>query len=329
MIPSPKPQVVQPRVIYARQYNIGFPGLQRLHPFDMRKYGRAYCALRRELRGLLIDRTLRPRSPVSREQLLQVHTPQYLDRLRGSAYLARALEVAPLARVPAWLTDRLVLRPMRWATAGTILAAREAMSRGLTINLSGGYHHAAPDRGEGFCIYNDIAVAIAVLRESGMLAPGDRVAYVDCDAHQGNGVCHAFASDRRVFIYDQYNRAIYPADPVARRRIDCDVPLSPNTIDHEYLGALESTLPRFLDGIARAGPIRFAIYNAGTDICRGDPLGALSITAAGVLKRDRFVLSQLVERGISTLMLPSGGYTSESYRLIADSVAHALRTWPE
>jgi histone deacetylase 11 len=320
--------IVRPRVVYARHYNIGFPGLQRLHPFDMRKYGRAYAALRRELGGELRRRTLRPTAQATREQLLHVHTPQYLQRLRDSAYVARALEVPPLARVPGWLLDRLVLRPMRWATAGTILAAREAMACGLAINLSGGYHHASPNRGEGFCIYNDIAIAISVLRQTGMLATDERVAYVDCDAHQGNGVCHAFANERRVFIYDQYNRAIYPADPAARRRIDCDVPLSPNTIDREYLGALESNLPRFLDGVARAGPIRFAVYNAGTDIYRDDPLGALSVTAAGVLKRDRFVLCELVERGIPTIMLPSGGYTSESYRLIADSVADALGIWP-
>jgi histone deacetylase 11 len=315
-------------VVYARQYNIGFAGIERLHPFDARKYGRAYASLRRTFGRALKRRTARPRRPVSREMLLSVHTPQYLERLRDSAYVARALEVPPLRRVPAWLLDRVILRPMRWATAGTVLAAREAMSCGLAMNLAGGYHHAGPDRGEGFCIYNDIAVAIAALRQSGDLTQDDRVAYVDCDAHQGNGVCRAFAADRRVFIYDLYNRAIYPADAEAKRRIDGDVPISANYVDAQYLGALTSTLPEFLDGIAKPGPVRFAIYNAGTDIYRGDPLGALAVTAAGVLKRDRFVLRQLIDRNIPTVMLPSGGYTRESFQLIADSVADALRTWP-
>lgn len=320
--------IPRPRIVYARQYNIGFAGVERLHPFDARKYGRAYATLRRTFGGALKRRMVRPRRPVSREELLAVHTPQYLARLRDSAYVARALEVPPLRHVPAWLLDRLVLRPMRWATAGTILAAREAMRCGLAINLSGGYHHAGPDSGEGFCIYNDIALAIAALRQSGDLTPDDRVAYVDCDAHQGNGVCRAFATDRRVFIYDLYNRAIYPADPEAKRRIDCDVPISANYVDAQYLGALRSTLPAFLDGVAKAGPVRFAIYNAGTDIYRGDPLGALAVTAAGVLKRDRFVLRQLIDRNIPTVMLPSGGYTRESFQLIADSVADALQAWP-
>jgi histone deacetylase 11 len=326
---APAAPVVRPRIVYSRHYNIGFFGLERLHPFDSRKYGRAYRALRRGFGRELKRRTLRPRRPVSREELLWLHLPRYLDALGNAEYLARALEVGPITRLPAWLTDRVVLRPMRWATAGTLLAAREAMTCGLAINLSGGYHHAGPDRGEGFCIYNDIALAVHALRRDGRLKEADKVVYIDCDAHQGNGVCRAFAGDNRVFIYDLYNAAIYPRDAEARRRIDCDVPLAPNQIDTEYLGALTATLPPFLDGVAKSAPPAFAIYNAGTDVFRGDPLGALAVTAAGVMKRDRFVLNELVGRGIPTIMLPSGGYTRESFQLIAESVADALQTWPE
>jgi histone deacetylase 11 len=131
---------VAARVAYARQYNIGFAGVERLHPFDARKYGHAYTALRLEFGRELKRRTLRPRRPATREQLLSVYAPQYLAKLRDRAYVARSLEVPPLRRVPGLLLDRAVLRPMRWATAGTILAAREAIaSRGLSINLSGGY----------------------------------------------------------------------------------------------------------------------------------------------------------------------------------------------
>jgi histone deacetylase 11 len=320
---------VRPRVVYTRQYNIGFFGVERLHPFDSRKYGRAYRTLRRRFGRELSRRTLRPRRPVSRDELLWLHEPRYLDALRNAEYLARALEVPQLRKIPAWLTDRFVLRPMRWAAAGTILAAREAMTCRLAVNLSGGYHHAGPDRGEGFCIYNDIALAVHALRRDGALNDDDKVVYVDCDAHQGNGVCRAFAGDNRVFIYDCYNAAIYPHDAQARRRIDCDVPLMPNQIDREYLAALTSTLPAFLDGVSKSKPPALAIYNAGTDIFRGDPLGAMAVTAAGVLERDRFVLHQLVGRGIPTVMLPSGGYTRESYQLIADTVANVLQTWPE
>src|SRR4051812_45243189 len=110
---------IRPRVVYARQYNIGLFGLERLHPFDSRKYGRAYRELprapgARELR----HRTLRPEAPVSREQLLRFHTTEYLEALRRPEYLAGALEVPPLRRLPARFTDLFVLRAMRWATAG-------------------------------------------------------------------------------------------------------------------------------------------------------------------------------------------------------------------
>ena len=154
------------------------------------------------------------------------------------------------------MTDWRVLRPMRWATAGTVLAAREAMrTGGLAVNLSGGYHHASRDRGEGFCVYSDIGIAITMLRDAGVLAPDDRVVYVDLDAHQGNGVARVFVDDPRVFIFDVYNELIYPRDAHARRRIDCDLPVPPGCDDGRYLSLLRAELPPFLDARrAPAGP---------------------------------------------------------------------------
>ena len=108
-----------------------------------------------------------------------------------------------------------------------MMAARECVEHGFAVNLGGGFHHANRDGGEGFCIYSDIALAIHMLRNDGSLADDGRVAYVDLDAHQGNGVCHVFRRDDRVFIFDMYNSRIYPVSDVeARRRIDCDVPLT-------------------------------------------------------------------------------------------------------
>jgi len=320
--------MVRPHLVYHRRYNIGFFGLERWHPFDTRKYGRAYAELRQRFGSRLRRRTLRPARPITRDALLWVHAASYLARLNDRQYLAGALEVPQLQRVPAQLTDWFVLRPMRWATAGTILAARTALQHGLVINLSGGYHHAGPDRGEGFCIYSDIALAVHALRRDGLLGDADRVVYVDCDAHQGNGVCHAFFNDPRVLIFDLYNRAIYPAhDAKAKRRIDCDVPVSPNCHEADYLAALRSKLSTFLDAIMRTGDVRFAIYNAGADVLRGDPLGGLSVSGAGVLERDQFVLRQLLDRALPTIMLPSGGYTRQSFQLISATVSWAFETW--
>jgi histone deacetylase 11 len=314
-----------PRIIYSRHFNIGTAGLQRLHPFDTRKYGRAYRMLRQHFGRRMKAITLRPSGPVGREDLLRGHTPAYLDRLRDSGTIAAAVELSVLQRVPAFLLDRLLLRPMRWATQGTILGVQQALQHGLAINLGGGFHHAKPSSGEGFCIYADAAIAVQHARSAGWIDEHSRIAYIDLDAHQGNGVCHCFRNDTSIFVFDMYNAQVYPyGDRVARERIDCDLPLNTNCGDAEYLDLLRDRLPGFLDSVGRTHPVALAIYNAGTDIVAGDPLGQLNVTPAGVLQRDAFVVNTLRERGIPTLMLPSGGYTSQSYRLIADSVMALL-----
>ena len=312
-----------PRVVYARQYNIKAMGLEKLHPFDSRKYGRAWVTLRRSHRELLRAAHIRPKRPITEDELLRVHSTAYLERLRDSAYLANVLEV-PVSRVPGWLVDRLVLRPMRWATMGTILAARAAMQHGLAINLGGGYHHASPDDGHGFCVYADIALAIDDLRRGGQLSETNKVVYIDTDAHRGDGVCHSFAADPRVFIYDQYNWHIFPNDPAARRRIDCDVHVGTNIRTPVYLEKLKTRLPPFLHSLSG---VKFAIYNAGTDIFTDDQLGSMDVSAEGVQERDRFVLQQLMGLKIPTAVLTSGGYSKESYKLIAAMVSFALTEW--
>jgi histone deacetylase 11 len=314
-----------PRVVYSRHYNIGFFGLERLHPFDSRKYGRAWKCLRRRFGAVLRQIWVRPPRPVRREELLTVHQQDYLNRLRQPKYAASALEVPQLRYAPSWLIDWCVLRPMRWATMGTVVAARECLRHGFVVNLGGGYHHAKPGGGEGFCIYSDIALAIHFLRHEGLLAADDRVAYVDLDAHQGNGVCHAFMRDNRVFIFDMYNAAIYPAyDAAARERIDCDVGFAGRCHETDYLRKLQDRLPGFLDSIMQQRRVALAIYNAGTDVVRGDPLGGLKLSADAILQRDMFVAQELRKRGLPAMMLLSGGYTPVSYKLVADSVIRLL-----
>jgi histone deacetylase 11 len=273
----------------------------------------------------LKQRTARPRRAVSTKELLRVHTAEYLNQLRDSGYVARALELPVLAKFPAQLIDRYVLRAMRWGAAGTILAARLALDHGLAVNLSGGYHHAKPAAGEGFCIYGDVALAIDALRRDGLLAADDRVVHIDLDAHQGNGVCHFFMHDRAMFLFDAYNAEVYPAyDRDARQRLDCDIPLPRNAAETEYLKAVTSRLPAFLDTVATDSPIRLAIYNAGTDIYEHDALGGLRVSSRGIVSRDWFVLEQLLARRVPTVMLLSGGYHRDSYKIIRASVANIL-----
>ncbi|WDQ18632.1 histone deacetylase family protein [Rhodopirellula sp. P2] len=313
-----------PRIVYSRHYNIGFYGLERLHPFDSRKYGRVWGLLRRHFGSSLSGLHVRPRRAASRDELMLVHSNDYLTRLRDPKYVAGALEVPPVRRLPSWAIDWHVLRPMRWATRGTILAAANALEHGFAVNLSGGYHHAKPNHGEGFSIYADIGIAVAAMRAQQLIADDSRIAYIDTDAHQGNGVCHTFMSDNRVFIFDIFNCRIYPIfDVDARKRVDCDVGINSSITDSEYMGELHNRLPGFLDSVGRS-PIGLAIYNAGTDVFAGDPLGGLSISADTIRERDLFVVRELRKRNIPTIMVLSGGYTKQSYQLVADSVIELI-----
>lgn len=314
-----------PRIVYSHHYNIGFYGLERLHPFDSRKYGRAWKLLQKQLDSSLNPMWLRPSRPASWAELKLVHSEAYLQSLRDSGSVAQALELPPLSHVPPWLIDWHVLRPMRWATRGSILAAQAALDHGLAVNLSGGYHHAKPDQGEGFCIYSDIGIAIASLRADRLIADDAQIVYIDTDAHQGNGVCQIFANDPRCLLFDIYNTHIYPSHELgARDRLDCDVPLDSGCGDEEYLAALTTRLPRFLES-ANESTIGLAIYNAGTDVFAGDPLGGFNVSAAAILNRDLFVVDQLRQRSIPTVMLLSGGYTPVSYQLVAKSVGRLLQ----
>jgi len=316
------------KVIYEPGFNFGLLGIEkRWHPFDTQKYRRAWklsLASRPDLAG----RRIRVRSPVAEADLKLVHDSDYLATLVDRSVIARIVEVPQLARLPAWLLDRVVLRPMRLQTAGTIAAAREALISGLVFQLGGGFHHAKPGSGEGFCCYADVAIAVAALRRDGLLAPDDRIVYVDLDVHLGNGVAHCFADDPRVFLFDMFNPRIFAAfDTVALKRIDCPVPLPKGCAGGEYLDLLAEWLPPFLDSVGKSAPVRLAIYNAGTDVYIDDLLGGVNCSADDVLRRDLFVVEQLRSRGIPTVVVTSGGYSEESHRLIASTVLElATRT---
>jgi histone deacetylase 11 len=317
------------RIVYSRKYNIGFFGLERLHPFDSRKYGRAYRVLRKHFGARLKSLTVSAPYPITREELLDVHAEYYLDSLRRPAVVARALELAPLRKLPAWLIDWCVLRPMRWATMGTVEATMQALAYGLAVNLGGGYHHAKPAAGEGFCVYADVAAAVHQMRNSEELsAEEDRVAHIDLDAHQGNGVAYCFKNDPRVFLFDMYNEGIYPAgDRAALDRVDLPVPLRPGCDGDSYLRILRDDLPRFLDSVGRSRRLALAVYNAGTDVYEGDPLGRLGLSAGQILERDLFVIDLLRRRGVPTVMVLSGGYHHDSYRLVAETVKHLIERY--
>src|SRR5262249_51482262 len=158
-----------------------------------------------------------------RADLLRIHSPEYLDSLRDRRVLGRILEVPLVRYVPAFLVAWRVLRPMRWATGGTVLACRLALERGLAINLGGGYHHAGPKRAGGFCAFADVPLALLTLQEEGKLGTA---LVVDTDAHQGNGTADAIRPWPWAHILDFFEDDIFPWPKVEE---DVPVPLPPQT----------------------------------------------------------------------------------------------------
>ncbi|XP_064944458.1 histone deacetylase 2 isoform X2 [Musa acuminata AAA Group] len=242
-----------------------------------------------------------------------VHSESYLSSLKSSLNVATIIEVPPVSLLPNCLVQNKVLYPFRKQVGGSILAAKLAKERGWAINIGGGFHHCSAENGGGFCAYADISLCIQF---AFVLLNISRVMIIDLDAHQGNGHEIDFSNDRRVYILDMYNAGIYPFDFEAKRYIDQKVELASGTKTKEYLDKLDEALE-----VARNNfNPELVVYNAGTDILDGDPLGRLKISPDGVMTRDEKVFRFARERNIPLLMLTSGGYMKSSARVIADSI---------
>ena len=235
------------------------------------------------------------------DALALVHTPEYVRRFRDGA-----LDGAELRRLGFPWSPALVERSYR-AVGGTIEAARHALTDGVAMNLAGGTHHAFPDHGEGFCVFNDVAVAIRLLQHDGLVR---RVAVVDLDVHQGNGTHAIFAGDDDVYTFSMHGGKNYPFHKIAGT---LDVELADGTGDDAYLDSLASALPAVL---AASSP-DLVVYIAGADPHEGDQLGRLALTFDGLARRDAFVLDSCREVGIPVAITIGGGYG----RRIEDTVA--------
>ncbi|KAH0517497.1 Histone deacetylase 11 [Microtus ochrogaster] len=287
-------------------------GLEKLHPFDAGKWGKVINFLKEE--KLLSDGMLVEAREASEEDLLVVHTRRYLNELKWSFVVATITEIPPVIFLPNFLVQRKVLRPLRTQTGGTIMAGKLAVERGWAINVGGGFHHCSSDRGGGFCAYADITLAIKFLFER--VEGISSATIIDLDAHQGNGHERDFMGDRRVYIMDVYNRHIYPGDRFAKEAIRRKVELDWGTEDEEYLEKVERNVRRSLQEHLPD----VVVYNAGTDVLEGDRLGGLSISPAGIVKRDEVVFRLVRAHDIPILMVTSGGYQKRTARIIADSI---------
>ena len=228
-----------------------------------------------------------------------VHTPAYVAHILNRT-LPREAERRLGLPVSAELAER-----SRAACAGTLLAARLAMEHGLACNTAGGSHHAFADAGAGFCVFNDVAVAAAVLLAEGSVR---RVLVVDLDVHQGDGTAELFRDDARVFTLSLHAESNFPA---RKKTSDLDVPLPRDLDDRGYLAALDAALPPALDAF---GP-DLVFYNAGVDPHRDDRLGHLALTDAGLEARDRRVIELVTRRGLPFVGVVGGGYDRDVERL--------------
>jgi histone deacetylase 11 len=198
-------------IVYSSGYNLGIAAgiddiLSYLHPFDIKKYQKIHAHLKKSC--LLNDAQFYEPKAVTNEELLEVHTKEYLDSLNYSSVISQGVDVGyALACVPNAILDYALLTPMRLAVGGTIEAVLQAMKYGWAINLAGGYHHAKPSAGEGGCFYADVPLAIKRVRKQ---FPEIKVLIVDLDAHQGNGNATYAKDDKNIFIYDMYNKNEYP-----------------------------------------------------------------------------------------------------------------------
>ena len=274
------------------------------HRFPVAKYALLRQAVLAQ--GLVTpDRVLDP-PRATRGDLLRVHTGSYIDR-----FTAGLLTDAEVRRLGFPWSPELVERSLR-AVGGTIEACTLALTDGVAMNLAGGTHHAFADHGEGFCVYNDIAVAIRRLQEAGRIR---RVAIVDLDVHQGNGTHAIFAEDPDVYTFSMHGGKNYPFRKVAGR---LDIELDDGTGDEEYLRRLTGALP----GVLRAAEPDLVLYIAGADPHEGDALGRLAMTFTGLARRDALVIDSCREVGLPIAITIGGGYG----RRIEDTVAVHLNT---
>ena len=274
------------------------------HRFPIAKY-----ALLRDAvigSGLVEPANIHEPDRASVDSLRLVHTERYVR-----AVMDGTLTDAEQRRIGLPWSESLVERSFR-AVGGTVEAATAALDSGLAMNLAGGTHHAFPDHGEGFCVFNDVAVAIRALQRDGRIR---RALVIDLDVHQGNGTHAVFAGDASVYTFSMHGGRNYPFHKVPGT---LDVELPDGTGDEAYLTALAAALPPV---ISAAAP-DLAVYLAGADSHEGDRLGRLCLTFDGLARRDVMVLDACREVGIPVAITIAGGYG----RNIEDSVQVHLNT---
>jgi acetoin utilization deacetylase AcuC-like enzyme len=263
------------------------------HRFPVAKY--ALLRERAVSEGLVAADQIQDAPAASDDMLLRVHDRAYVDGFRNGT-----LDPAAIRRLGFPWSPALVERSLR-ALGGTVAASRHALAHGVAMNLAGGTHHAFPSYGEGFCVFNDVAVATRVLQAEGLVK---RVAVVDLDVHQGNGTHAIFAGDPTAYTFSMHGGRNYPFNKVPGT---LDIEMEDGTTDERYLELLAAALPSVL----REARADLVFYLAGADPHERDRLGRLKLTFKGLRRRDMMVLESCREVGIPVAVTIAGGYGRE------------------
>ncbi len=277
------------RTFYSPYY---YADIGENHVFPIKKFELVRAKLLAE--GTLQSSEIFEPQPAEVEDILLVHTEDYISRLRDGTLTAKEIRKLGLP----W--SKSLVRRSFLAVSGTINAAKHALEKGVASNLAGGTHHSFPDRGEGFCVLNDVAVAVEVLKKDNL---AKRFLIIDCDVHQGNGTAFIFKDDETVFTFSMHGAKNYPLFKEISR---LDIELPDKTSDAEYLETLNEALPR----IFLHNP-DIVFYLGGADPFEKDKLGRLSLTFQGLMKRDEAVLSFAKDLGVPIVTVMSGGYAQD------------------
>ncbi len=272
------------------------------HRFPMEKYSLLPQQLLYE--GTCSEANFFSPGLLSEEQILRTHKEEYWLKLRN-LNLSRSEE----RRTGFPLSAQLVERERR-INQGTIETALYALQHDVSLNIAGGTHHAYTDRGEGFCLLNDIAIASHYLLDHNL---AQRILIVDLDVHQGNGTAEIMAKEERVFTFSMHGEKNYP---LHKEKSDLDIALADQCDDATYLKKLEYHLPKILEDF----PADFIFYQSGVDVLASDKLGRLALSKEGCKSRDRFVLESAKQRQIPVAISMGGGYSPKISDIIE---AHA------
>ena len=278
------------KVFYSDHFVLPLP---EGHRFPMVKYSMLRERVARD--GICGPGELSTPRAVTDQEILCAHDPDYLKRV-----VSGTLTQKEMRRIGFPWSQKMVERS-RHASGGTIGACLAALDEGFAANLAWGTHHAFSGRGEGYCVFNDSAIATRAVQAAGL---AERVVVIDTDVHQGNGTAAILAGDPSVFTFSIHGAKNFPFH---KEESDLDAPLPDGAGDTEFLATLERGLEAALD----AADADLAIYLAGADPFEGDRLGRLSVTKSGLAERDRMVLEACRERKIPVAVTMAGGYANE------------------